>query len=400
MHAEVENARASGNLSAAPRHSSSAVGAARSSSCHVRMKKPTAPTRRATTGSAPPPRPEPTKRRGSKRVVNMHELASRAGVSASTVSRALAGSPLISTATRERLTALAQEMGYRVNSSASRLRRRRANTIGIVTPMGHGVEQYGAHPFLQTLLAGIADVLSERGLDLLLLRFHPNVEEWMEATLDAGRADGLIVLRQSTLHPALNAVARTHDRFVVWGQHLPDQAYLTVGSDNRQGGALAAGHLLERGRQRIAFLGDRGLNENAARYQGYAAALRAAGRKPERALDLVARYAPREPARALDRALDAGVEFDAVFAASDMLAIHAMRALAQRGRVVPGDVAIVGFDDIPVGALMAPALTTVRQDVATAARALVDTLLTRIEGRPASSAVLPVALATRESSGG
>lgn len=342
----------------------------------------------------PPPTPADAETPPPRRLSSMAELARLANVSESTVSRALAGHAAISKATRQRLEALAAAHGYRVHSSASRLRTRRAQTIGIVLPMGHGLEQYGAHPFLLGLLAGIGDVLTQRGLDLLLVRHSPDIESLARDVLDSGRADGLIVLRQSTLHPLLNAVSESYRNLVVWGQRLPDQHYIAIGSDNQAGGQLATRHLIACGCRRIAYVGDRALPEYNARYQGYQRALREAGMAP---LDLMARYSRHDLQQTMTRALAAGAEFDGVMAASDTLAIGALQALRAEGRRVPDEVQVVGFDDIPSATIISPSLTTVRQDVVTGARLLVDHLLDRIAGRDAPSTELPVQLVVRES---
>jgi DNA-binding LacI/PurR family transcriptional regulator len=175
-----------------------------------------------------------------------------------------------------------------------------------------------------------------------------------------------------------------------------------VGSDNIGAGKLAGEHLLANGRRRIAFLGhaDGHYPEFAHRYAGLCLALESAGVQPDPGLQHDAITTEQAGFAAAQRLLESGREFDAVFAASDLIAVGAMRALAAAGRSVPHDVAVVGFDDIPAASLSNPPLTTVMQDIRGAGERLLETLLAQIEGRAPPPPTLPAQLIVRASSGG
>src|SRR6185369_16618300 len=154
----------------------------------------------------------------------------------------------------------------------------------------------------------------------------------------------------------------------------------TVASDNEQGGFDATTHLLQQGRRQIAFIGtaEEGYPEFLERWRGYGRALRAAGIEPDDKLCINAAPSEADGRAAVEKLLERGAEFDAIFAASDVAAIGAMHALQSIGRAVP-EVAVVGFDDIPSASLSSPPLTTVTQDARQAAEALIDTLIEAIE---------------------
>ena len=188
-------------------------------------------------------------------------------------------------------------------------------------------------------------------------------------------------------------------KFVRWGSVSDDSIGLTVGSDNIGAGEQAGAHLIEIGRRHIAFLGDASDHapEFQDRYTGLCRAMRAAGIEPDPALQADA-VSSEESGYAAARALLARVaRFDAIFAASDLIAIGAMRALAEAGLAMPRDVAIIGFDDIPAANLTSPTLTTVMQDMKGAGELLVEALLRRIDGADAERTVLPARLIKRQS---
>jgi DNA-binding LacI/PurR family transcriptional regulator len=173
---------------------------------------------------------------------------------------------------------------------------------------------------------------------------------------------------------------------------------VTVGSDNVAGGHDATQHLISQGCRRMVFLGDPSAPEVAARLQGYRAALHEAGVDPDARLEVPGRFGSDAAYHAVSSLLVAGVGFDGVVACSDVFAMSAMRALYEHDRKVPADVAIVGFDDIPLARYTSPPLTTIRQDCRQGARLLVDGLLRAIRHQPTSSVVIPAELVVRASS--
>src|SRR5262249_35580785 len=162
-----------------------------------------------------------------------------------------------------------------------------------------------------------------------------------------------------------------------WGAVLPDQPEVSVGCDNRRGGFDATQHLLERGAQRIAFLGDASNHypEFLERYRGHGEALAAASIAVDAKLQVAAISSGQSGADAANALLGRKVEFDAVCAASDLIAIGAMKTLQEHGIRVPDDIIVSGFDDIPLAAFVNPGLTTVQQDTKAAGAILVETLL-------------------------
>ncbi|KPF86307.1 LacI family transcriptional regulator [alpha proteobacterium AAP38] len=331
--------------------------------------------------------------------IKMADIARMAGVSVSTVSRALAGSALVPQAKREEILALAQEQGYVINEQARNLRLKKTRTIGVVIPLGHEVGQLISDPFFIELLGRLADEITARDYNVLLTKVARPEPGWQDRLIQSQKADGLIVIGQSDQHEALNAVARTYLPLVVWGAHLPSQLYCSVGSDNIGGARLAVEHLVQKGRRRIAFLGVPDLPEVGLRYDGYRRALAAAGIAEDPALLAPAHFTVDTAYDTVRGLIDSKVPFDAIFAVSDVIAIAAIKALNAAGLRVPDDVAVVGFDDITIAAYVSPALTSVRQDLARGAKVMIDLLFRRMEGENTPSATMPAELVIRKSCG-
>lgn len=333
------------------------------------------------------------------RPLKMADIARLAQVSASTVSRALAGNPLIPEAKRLEIQRIAAEAGYVVNQSARSLRLRRTETIAVVLPIGHEAGQLITDPFFLEMFGHLADAITLRDYQVLIARMARTSPGWLDRIVRSQRQDGIIVVGQSDQHAALNATAARYRGLVVWGGQIAGQRYCSVGTDNAGGARQAVAHLIGHGRRRIAFFGQPELPEIGLRHAGYEQALRQAGIVPDPALLVPAHFtttAAHEAARAL---VASGTPFDAVFAASDLIALAAMKAFAAAGLRVPEDVAVIGFDDVAMAATSTPALTTVRQDLGFAARTLVDLLFRRIQGEETPSATLPPQLVVRASCG-
>ncbi|TZG28671.1 LacI family DNA-binding transcriptional regulator [Sphingomonas montanisoli] len=328
-------------------------------------------------------------------VTSISDLARLAGVSASTVSRALAGSSMISEGTRARVKALAREHGFRLNQMARNLRLRRSQAIGLVLPMGHEVGQHLSDPFFGIMLGYLAEGVTARGYDLLLSRIVPTEDGWLDGLANSGRIDGLIVLGQSDQSDALDRLAAEYRPLIVWGERQEGQLYCSVGTDNRIGGMMAAQHVLAQGRRRILFAGCLDVPETAARYAGYIDAHREAGVEPFGKVEAL--FEPAPAFAAIAERLNQGELPDAIVAASDVIAIEAIKALKARGLNVPDDVAVTGFDDVPVAELMAPALTTIRQDFQRGAGEMVDRLFRRHAGEDVGSLVMAPTLVKRAS---
>ena len=330
-----------------------------------------------------------------RKIRNIAELARLAGVSAGTVSRALAGKDLVNKETRERIQAMAREHGFRPNQMARRLRTQKTGVIGVVIPLGHERRQHISDPFFMTLFGYLADELTESGHDLMLSRVIPGDDEWLDRIVDSGMLDGALVIGQSNQTDVIERVARQYRPLVIWGSHRDGQVQCTVGVDNMEGGRLAASRLVTRGAKRLAFFGDTHGPEIAERLVGAQAVADAAG-LPLRAFPthLASDEMASQIAAHLDE-LDGAI--DGIVCASDIIAMTTIRLLHERGLTVPDQIAVTGFDDLPMATRMVPQLTTVRQDIAAGARAMVDALRRRIAGEDVPSTVMTPELIVRES---
>jgi DNA-binding LacI/PurR family transcriptional regulator len=334
--------------------------------------------------------------RKPSKIKNIAELARIAGVSAGTVSRALADKSLVNKETRERIQALAREHGFRPNQMARRLRTQQTGVIGVVIPLGHERRQHISDPFFMTLFGYLADELTESGHDLMLSRVIPGDDEWLDRIVDSGMLDGALVIGQSDQFEAIERVARDYRPLVVWGSYKEGQTQCTVGVDNAAGGKLAAERLLSRGCRKLAFFGDTRGPEIAERQRGVEQAIAAAGGATLAVFPT--HLASDEMSAQIASHLDAlGEEIDGIVCASDIIAMTTIRLLHERGMIVPERIAVTGFDDLPLATRMVPQLTTIRQDIAAGARAMVDALHRRIAGEDAPSTVMQPLLIERES---
>ncbi|QWC56499.1 LacI family DNA-binding transcriptional regulator [Erythrobacter sp. 3-20A1M] len=332
------------------------------------------------------------------------DIAYRAGVSQPTVSRALRGDRSVSEATRAKIEAIARELNYTVDKNASSLRTQRANTIALLFFEDPTPDESMINPFFLAMLGSITRACADRGLDLLI-SFQNMSDDWHTQYQDSHRADGLILLGYgdySLYEHRLEQLREQGTFFARWGSVSLDEGGSTVGSDNIGAGRMAGEHLIARGRRQIAFLGhaDDHYPEFAHRYRGLCEALRTAGEPVDAALQFDAITTERAGYDAGRALIASGAPFDAVFAASDLIAIGALRALAEAGKSVPGEVAVVGFDDIPAASLTNPPLTTVMQDMRGAGESLVETLMAQIAGRGGPDHHLPTRLVVRGSTGG
>ena len=332
-----------------------------------------------------------------KQVRTIYDLAELAGVSAATVSRALAGKAVVNSETAERIRKLAQQHGFQPSSLARNLRTRKTGAIGVVIPLGHERAQHISDPFFMTIIGFLADELTERGFDLMLSRVIPDRDDWLESIIKTARVDGLIIIGQSDQSAVLNAAAGHYLPMVAWGAFTQGQSHCSVGTDNFLGGQMAMRHLVERGCRRVAFLGNTRAIEIAQRLQGARAVQQEYGSHVDLA-EVPTHLAPELSAPDIHAYLDQAEQLpDGIFAASDMIALAAVQALVNRGLSIPADVRIVGFDDLPIAQSIIPPLTTIRQDIASGATQMVDCLLKRIEGKQTGSIILNPNLIVRGS---
>lgn len=327
----------------------------------------------------------------------LEDLARLAGVSISTVSRALNDQPLISTRTKQRIWALAQEHDYPFRASMPTAPIGAEGSIAIVTPHMRGRALPLSHPFFLELLASIGEAARARSCDFTVSHVAPESYEDLVVATSTSRANGVIFLGQSMLHDALNKLADTSARFVVWGAHMPGQRYRSIGSDNLQGGKRATLHLARLGRRTILFLGGSD-PEALQRRRGYLDALEESGLTTDPKLITPVEFELESAEAAVAGLVRRGIKFDGIVAASDLIALGAVRALRQLNLRVPNDVAVVGYDDMMLSRLSTPALTTVRQDTLLAGKLLVGAIMNPSD--EVVSTYLATELIVRESCGG
>jgi DNA-binding LacI/PurR family transcriptional regulator len=329
----------------------------------------------------------------------MDDIARLAGLSTSTVSRALQGDARIRPATREKVAALAHKHGYAVNSNARKLRLNRSNTIAVVIHLPPSTSPEWSGPFIFQLLTDVANGLWLRRQDLLLVSPESDRPDAYQSLLASKGADGIIFLGQGASDEWLLDLTRTKAPFVVWGAVEDMPRYCTVGSDNRKGGALVARHFLDLGRRRVLFVGNRQHPEMAQRWQGLKAELDASG--APYALDYVevGDFTFDTALAAVQRhfaAMPMDGRPNAIFAASDEFALATLAAADEAGLRIPGDVSVVGYDDLPSASHVRPALTTVRQDTRQAGALLVEKLFQMIDGGRPDSVMIPTELVVRQ----
>jgi len=335
-----------------------------------------------------------------RRTISIQDIAQAAGVSHTTVSRALRDSPLISAEVRERIQRMAQEMGYIPNAVAQSLRGERTNTIGLVVTTI-------ADPFVGRVVRGIEEAAQQDNLSLFLSVSNnsPDREVAVIETFRRRRVDGIIVAaaQLTAQHEKRLASASLPTVLINHQAETRPEHLNSVSVDDYSGGLIAARHLLELGHRSIGYLGAANRpRSNRARLQGYRDALRAAGITPR---DDWERNAPpehhyhtddvRDGQAMLPALVEAGVT--AVFCCNDMMAVGALMACRVLGIAVPEQLSIVGFDDIELAQFVTPPLTTIHQPKLRLGQLAMEMLLDLLAGRPVEDHVLPTELVVRAS---
>ncbi|KAF0185962.1 MAG: LacI family transcription regulator [Hyphomonadaceae bacterium] len=336
----------------------------------------------------------------SKDMKKLEDLARLAGVSIATVSRALGGSNAVNAVTKRKIWQLALANNYPFRRYTPSGPLGAEATIAIVIPQPQAREPKLSDPFVLELVAAIGEAARERGCDLIISHVSPSGHDDLVEVMETNRADGVIFLGQSTLHEEFNELAASQRKFVVWGAELPGQTYCSVGSDNFVGGRRAARHLIRLGRKRIVFLGDPIAPEVMQRHQGYVEALKESRIPIDEKLVLATHFDIESGEASIDELLGEGIDFDGIVAASDMIALGAMRALARKGIAVPKQVSVVGYDNVQFSRFARPALTTISQNVEKAGKILVSKLLSASGSSDIPSERVPTDLIVRDSCGG
>jgi DNA-binding LacI/PurR family transcriptional regulator len=329
----------------------------------------------------------------------INDVARAAGVSKGAVSFALHNRPGVAPATRERILAVAREMGWTPSARARALSVSRAMGVGLV--IARPPETMRADPFFRSCIAGLVSVLSEHG-NALLLQVVPDHElerRSYRRLADEGRVDGVIVtdLLVADERPAL--LAQIGLPAVIIAPAIVDPFWPVVGADDAPGIVAAVEHLIALGHSRIAHVGGPGtMVHSVSRRDSWCATLRAAGLPDSPFIE--ADFSAESGAAATRHLLDLDEPPTAIIYANDVMATAGLSLAVSRGIRVPGQLSIVGFDDTEIAAHLQPALTTVGLDAIAWGRAAATRLLELIDGRPATPIELvPAALVIRASTG-
>jgi DNA-binding LacI/PurR family transcriptional regulator len=337
-----------------------------------------------------------------QREVSIADIARIAGVSHTTVSRALHGSPLISADTRERIQRLAEEMGYMPNAIAQSLQTRRTSTIGLVITSI-------ADPFLSDAVRGVEEVAREAGFSVILSATHndPDQEVAIIETFHRRRVDGILVASSRITSEYKERLGRIQvPTVLINSQEESDNKLLHwVAVDDRAGAQRAVEHLIQLGHRAIGYLSVSSRPRSTRqRLLGYRQALAEAGiaGRDEWVVITTANEASPEEDVAAGRAalpclLDAGVT--AIFCANDMIAIGVLTMCQEQNVVIPQSLSVVGFDDIRMASYVVPALTTICQPKVEMGRLATQVMLDLLDNRPGQNHILQPELILRASTG-
>ena len=328
----------------------------------------------------------------------LDEVARFAGVGRGTASRVLNDSPHVSPAARRAVLDAVAALGYVPNRAARSLVTRRSDTVALV--VSEDGDRLFGDPFFARTVRGVTDRLARSRTQLLLTMTGGTQDRERAAGFLTGQhVDGVILLSLHADDPLPELLEARGVPTVCGGRPTAQHPRCVVDAANRSGGRLAVEHLLGIGRRRIAVVaGPQDMSSGHDRLAGARDAMRAAGLDPADLAVVVGDYTEESGARAAAELLAGGRAPDGVFAASDLMAVGVLRVVRDAGLTVPGDVALVGFDDAPLCRHTDPELTTVRQPVEEMGRVLAHVLLARLDGEDVPrETVLPTHLVVRGS---
>lgn len=330
-------------------------------------------------------------------VPTLDEVAVLAGVSRATVSRVVNESPRVSPEAREAVHAAIAELRYVPNRMARSLVTRRTDTIALV--LSEPNSQVFSDPFFASIVHGVSAALADTDLTLVLLTARDAREQQkIGRYARQGHVDGVVLMSLHSEDLLPDILSDAGVPLVLCGRPYDGRAVAYVDADNAGGAAVATRFLLEQGRRRIATVtGPMDMIAGVDRHAGWARALADAGRAVDPALVAHGDFTEAGGEAAMARLLTQCPDLDAVFLASDPMAVGALRALRAAGRRVPEDVAVVGFDDAAVALTCDPPLTTVAQPLDRMTRQLTELLMAQIEGTagPTESRVCETELVRR-----
>ena len=332
--------------------------------------------------------------------VTIKDVAEQVGRSITTVSRALNDYDDVSEETRRLIKQTAREMGYVPSSIAKKLQKQRADTLGIILPT------FGprfSDPFFSEFLAGIGNVATKYGFDLLVSTRAPGEEEinaYFNKTRSR-RVDGFIIVRARRNDPRIALLRKEKYPFVVFGRIKKKNDFPFVDEDSRAGMRLIINHLIEQGHTRIACItSPQTLTFTHYRSQGLVDAFAEHNLHLDKTLIIEGDLTQRSGRRAAKQLLDRPAPPTAIAAFNDMMAIGAISEIQERGLVVGKDIAVTGFDDIPWSENTHPPLTTVRQPIYKIGSMVCEMLIKLLNGEDfEKQVILQPSLITRQSSG-
>ncbi|MFB9888791.1 LacI family DNA-binding transcriptional regulator [Planobispora takensis] len=307
----------------------------------------------------------------------LEAVAALAGVGRGTVSRVINGSPKVSEKARDAVHRAIQELGYVPNRAARALVTRRTDTVALV--VSESELRVFDEPYFAGTIRGIGSALSETGLQLILAMAQSEQEhERLEHYLTGQHVDGVLLISLHGADPLPGRLEEMGVPTVIGGRPIGLDPYSYVDVDNRAGARQAVKYLLGKGRRRIATIaGPQDMGVGVDRLAGYRDALLATG-IPE--MVAYGDFSEESGMIAMRALLEGNPDVDAVFTASDPMALGAMRVLREAGRSIPGDVAVIGFDDSPAAAHSSPTLTSVHQPTEAMGRQMAHLLVARING--------------------
>lgn len=327
------------------------------------------------------------------------EIAKQAGVSRSTVSRVINDDPKVNSDTRERVRSLMQTLNYHPNIAARGLAAGRTRILGLVIPMGVGA--LFSDPYFPLLIQGICAACSHHDYSTMLWLAEPEYERRIiRQILQSSMIDGVIVAAPMLQDPLIEALTQSEMPFILIGRYPGNGLVSYVDVDNRKSARDAVMYFLRLGYQRIATIaGPQNHVAGIDRLDGYKDALRARGILPDPKLIAEADFSQDGGYSAMQQLLPHAPQ--AVFCASDAMALGALRALREAGKRVPEDIAVIGYDDLPFAARADPPLTTVRQPIDRAGLIAAETLMDFIQEPDTAPrrVILPTELAIRKSCG-
>jgi DNA-binding LacI/PurR family transcriptional regulator len=323
----------------------------------------------------------------------LEAVAARAGVSKSTVSRVVNGQATVTPEIRDVVVRAVRELGYVPNGAARSLATQRTNAVAVIVsdpPKGLVSDD----PMFSTVVRTVSRELEGAGKQVtLMLAGSPESQTRVEQIVAAGHVAGVMLVSMHGADPLPGSLARMGVPMVSFGKSAAGVPY--VDNDNTGGASVAVRYLLDQGRRRIATItGPLDMIPSQDRLTGYRETLRDTGRRSIVAIGDFTRVSGAEGMRQL---LDDDPALDAVFAANDLMAIGALRALREAGRRVPDDVAVVGFDDIEAALYTTPPLTTIRSPMGDQAAATARLLLGLFDDAPGEPVIMPNELVIRES---